>query len=80
MRLPGLAPHFRRGPNGVMLVVGVAFGAPLFLRLVVSAAQMVVYVLKGHDFSRAVKRPEMSRALEAAEKHCVLGCFERARL
>ena len=24
---------------------------------------MVVYVLKGHDFSRAVKRPEMSRAL-----------------
>jgi hypothetical protein len=33
--------------------------APL---LVVSGTQMVVYVLKGHDFSRAV-RPEVSWAL-----------------
>ena len=31
--------------------------------LMVDYVLMVVYVLKGHDFSRAVKRPEMSRAL-----------------
>jgi hypothetical protein len=29
---------------------------------------MVIYVLKGHDFSRANKRQESSWALQAAEK------------
>jgi hypothetical protein len=28
----------------------------------VSAAPMVVYVLKGHDFSRAINSPKMARA------------------
>jgi len=35
---------------------------------VVSATQMVVYVLKGHDFSRAINGAKTSRALQAAEK------------
>ena len=32
-------------------------------KLVVSATQMVVYVLKGHDFSRAINGAKTSRAL-----------------
>jgi len=33
----------------------------------VSATQMVVYVLKGHDFSRAAKAAKLTRALAPEE-------------
>ena len=40
-----------------------SFFIPMSHKLVVSATQMVVYVLKGHDFSRAINGAKTSRAL-----------------